>query len=248
MTKLGRSTTIGCLFVGALVIGALGLAATSWAQTRPPIVEQIAKPYGLDSFGQIEAIRYTFNAELPGVNLSRSWVWQPKTGQISYEGKGKDGNPVKVTYVQSRLDSEPANVKDEIDPAFYNDNYWLLLPLHVYWDSNADVQDRGVQQLPLGKGSAKQVVVKYPSEGGFSPGDTWELYVGPETRVEEITFRRGGATKPSVVVAGWAGYQKAGPLLISTDHHGTADGKPLRISLSNVAVKLAGSDNWVNAQ
>jgi hypothetical protein len=136
MTKLGRSTTIGCLFIGALVIGALGLAATSWAQTRPPIVEQIAKTYGLDSFGQIEAIRYTFNAELPGVNLSRSWVWQPKTGQISYEGKDKDGKPVKVTYVQSRLDGEPANVKDEIDPAFYNDNYWLLLPLHVYWDSN----------------------------------------------------------------------------------------------------------------
>ena len=248
MTKLVRSTTIACLFIGALVIGTLGLAATSWAQTRPPIVEQIAKTYGLDSFGQIEAIRYTFNAELPGVNLSRSWVWQPKTGQISYEGKDKDGKPVKVTYVQSRLDSEPANVKDEIDPAFYNDNYWLLLPLHVYWDSNADVQDRGVQQLPLGKGSAKQVVVKYPSEGGVSPGDTWELYVGPETRVEEMTFRRGGAMKPSVVVARWAGYQKAGPLLISTDHHGTADGKPLRVSLSNVAVKLAGSDNWVNAQ
>ena len=52
MTKLGRSTTIGCLFIGALVIGALGLAATSWAQTHPPIVEQIAKTYGLDSFGQ----------------------------------------------------------------------------------------------------------------------------------------------------------------------------------------------------
>ena len=89
MTRLGRSTTIGCLFIGALVIGALGLAATSWAQTRPPIVEQIAKTYGLDSFGQIEAIRYTFNAELPGVNLSRSWVWQPKTGQISYDGKAR---------------------------------------------------------------------------------------------------------------------------------------------------------------
>ena len=248
MTKLGRSTTIVCLFIGAPLIGALGLAAASWAQTRPPIVEQIAKTYGLDSFGQIEAIRYTFNAELPGVNLSRSWVWQPKTGQISYEGKDKEGKPVKVTYVQSRLDSEPANVKDEIDPAFYNDNYWLLLPLHVYWDSNADVQDRGVQQLPLGKGSAKQMVVKYPSEGGVSPGDTWELYVGSENRLEEMTFRRGGAMKPSVVVAGWTGYQKAGPLLISTDHHGTADGKPLRVSLSNVAVRLAGSDNWVNAQ
>jgi hypothetical protein len=243
MTKLGRSMTIHCLLFGVVV-----LAANSWAQTRPPIAEQIAKTYGLDSFGQVEAIRYTFNAELPGVNLSRSWVWQPKTGQISYEGKDKDGKPVKVSYVQSQLDGEPAIVKDEIDPAFYNDQYGLLFPLHVYWDSNADVQDMGVQQLPLGKGSAKQVIVKYPSEGGDSPGDTWELFIGPENRVEEFIFRRGGTRKPSVVVATWAGYQKAGPLLISTDHHGTADGQPVRIFLSNVSVKLAGSDNWVNAQ
>ena len=175
MTKLGRSTTICCLFFGMLV-----LAATASAQTRPPIAEQIANTYGLDSFDKIEAIRYTFNAQLPGVNLSRSWIWQPKTGQISYEGKDKDGKPVKVTYVQSQLDGEPANVKDEIDPAFLNDQYNLLFPLHVYWDSSADVQDMGMQKLPLGKGMAKQVVVKYPAEGGYTPGDTWELYLGSD--------------------------------------------------------------------
>src|SRR6201987_5669789 len=137
MTKLRRSMTIRCLFWGVLL-----LAGISRAQTRPPIAEQIAKTYGLDSFGQIEAIRYTFNAQLPGLNLSRSWVWQPKTGQISYEEKDKEGKPVKASYVQSQLGSQPANVKDVIDPAFYNDNYWLLLPLRVYWDSNADIQDK----------------------------------------------------------------------------------------------------------
>jgi hypothetical protein len=46
----------------------------------------------------------------------------------------------------------------------------------------------------------------------------------------------------------WAGHKKAGPLLISTDHRGTADGKPGRVFFSNVSVKLAGSDTWVNAQ
>jgi hypothetical protein len=54
--------------------------------------------------------------------------------------------------------------------------------------------------------------------------------------------------KPSVVIATWAGYKKAGPLLISTEHRGMADGKPLQLSFSDVAVKLAGSDNWINAQ
>src|SRR6266851_2350517 len=165
MTKLLRSTTIRCLFFGVLV-----LAATSWAQTRPRIAEQIAKTYGLDSFVQIQAIRYTFNAQLPGVNVSRSWVWQPKTGQVSYEGKDKDGKPVKVTYV------------------------------------------------------------------------------GSDNRVEEFVYHRGGPKKPSVAIATWAGYKKAGPLLISTDRRGTADGKPLRIFFSDVSVKLVGSDTWVNAK
>jgi hypothetical protein len=241
MAKLGHSRTIRFLVLGMIVF-----VAPSWAQTRAPIAEQIAKAYGLDSFGQIEAIRYTFNIQIPGLNLSRSWVWEPKTGQVSYEGKDKDGKPVKVTYVRSQLDSQPANVKEEVDPAFNNDQYWLIFPFHVYWDG-ADVQDNGMKKLPLGKGEARQVVVKYGS-GGYTPGDTWELYVRPDNRVEEFIYHRGGPKKPSVVTTTWAGYKRAGPLLISTDHRGTADGKPARIFFTNVAVKLSGSDNWKNAQ
>jgi hypothetical protein len=246
MTKLGGSTTTCWVFLGALV-----LATTSLAQTRAPIAEQLAKKYGLDSFGQVEAIRYTFHLQFPGVDVSRSWVWEPKTDRVSYEGKDKDGKPVKATYVRSQLIGEPANVKDEIDPAFVNDNYWLLFPLHVSWDYGADVQDLGMQPLPLGKGSAKRVVVKYPNPregGGYTPGDTWELYLGPEDRVEEFIYHRGGPKKPSVVIATWAGYKRAGPLLISTEHRGTADGNPLQVSFSNVSVKLTGSETWVNAQ
>ncbi len=154
---------------------------------------------------------------------------------------------MKVTYVQSQLNGAPANVKDEIDPAFYNDQYNLLFPLHVYWDG-ADVRDMGMQKLPLGKGSAKLVVVKYSSDGGYTPGDTWELYVRPDNRVEEFDYRRGGPKKPSIVIATWTGYKKAGPLLISTERQGTADGKPLQVLFSDVSVKLAGSETWVNAQ
>jgi hypothetical protein len=243
MTKLSRVSMIRLLTFAVLI-----LAATSWAQTRPSIVEQIAKTYGLDSFGQVDAIRYTFNAQFPGVNLSRSWVWQPKTDQVSYEGKDKDGKPVKATYVRSQLSSQPANVKDDIDPGFINDNYWFLFPFHAYWDSSATVTDQGMQKLPLGNGSAKLVAVKYPSGGGYTPGDTWELYVGKDNRVEQFVYHRGGPKKPSVVMATWAAYKKAGPLLISTEHRGTADGKPLHIFFSDVAVKLTGSDTWMKAQ
>jgi hypothetical protein len=223
------------------------LPATSTAQQRPPIAEQIAKAYGLDSFGQVEAIRYTWDAELPGVKLYRTWEWSPKTDTVSYDGKDKQGNPVKITYQRSQLGSQSDAVKNEIDPAFANDQYWLLLPFHVVWDG-ATVTDEGMDKLPLSGGSAERIVVKYPSEGGYQPGDTWELYVGADKRIAEIVYRRGAPNPPKLVMATWTDYRKAGPFLFSTEHRGTVDGKPVRISFLDVSVKLAGSDNWIRAQ
>src|SRR5258708_38014826 len=113
MIKLRRSMTICFLFLGVLV-----LTAPSWAQTRPPEVEQLAKTYGLDSYGQVDAIRYTFNLDLPALkgNLSRTWTWEPKTGQLTYEGKDKDGKPINDTYNRSQNNIAPAGVRDQIDP------------------------------------------------------------------------------------------------------------------------------------
>jgi hypothetical protein len=245
MTKFRRSTTIRCLFLGMLF-----LAPNSWAQKRPPILEQIAKTYGIDSWDQIQAVRYTFNLDIPGVfKLAHAWEWEPKTGKVSYEGKDKDGKPVKVTYMRSELSSQPDAVKNEVEPAFVNDNYWLLFPFHAYWDTSATVTDQGMHKLPVGSGSAELVAVKYPAEvGGYTPGDTWDLYVGKDKRVQCMVYHRGGPKKPSLVTATWTGYKKAGPLLFSTEHRGNADGKPLHIFLSDVSVKLAGSDTWMKAQ
>ena len=238
------------MFIAALASSLLVPVANSWAQERAPILENIAKTYGLDSWDKIEAIRYTWSADIPGLGkLSHVWEWEPKTGKISFEGKDKDGKPVKVSYDSSQLSSQSDQVKNQIEPAFVNDNYWLLFPLHAYWDKSATVTDEGIKKLPIGTGSATLVSVKYPKEaGGFTPGDTWDLYVGKNYRVQEMVYHRGGPKPPSVVVTSWTGYKKAGPLLISTDHRGTADGQPLRIFFSNVAVKLTGSDTWVDAQ
>jgi hypothetical protein len=242
MTNASRVAVIRLLLLGVMV-----LAATSWAQQHPPISEQIAKTYGLDSFGQIERIRYTFNADLGEVKLSRTWVWEPKADQVSYEGKDKAGKPVKLTYLRSQLSSQAAVVKDEIDPAFINDQYWLLFPLHLVWDRSAKVEETGMHKLPLGKGSARRVVVMYPSEG-YSPGDTWELFVGTDNRIREWTYHHGGSAKPTVV-ASWEDYKRAGPLLVSLNHRGMREGKPVRVFFSDVAVKLVGGANtWVKAQ
>jgi len=237
MTKLVRVAAISCL-----LFCLLAASTAPKAQTSSNIGEQLAKAHGLDGFGQIDAIRFTFNVQLPGRNVSRSWVWWPKTGQISYEGKDKDGKPVKVTFVETQLDAAPPNVREQIEPAFANDKYNMIFPLQAYWDG-APVHDKGMQKLPIGEGSARLVSVDY------SPGDVWDLYLAPDYRVEAFVFHRGNSgVKPSLVVATWGAYKKAGPLLIATDRRGTADGQDVRIWFTDLAVKLAGSDKWVPAQ
>jgi len=245
MTSLRCGTAILILpFFGLLI-----LAATSLAQTRPPILEKVAKTYGLDSWDKIEAIRYTWNLQFGTLNVSRSWEWEPKTTQVTYEGKSKDGKPVKVTYKRSELSRQPDIVQKEVDPGFINDNYTLLFPLKAYWDTSPTVIDAGTYNLPVGSGSAELVAVKYPAEGGgYTPGDTWELYVAKDGRVEYFVYHRGGAKKPALLLATWGGQKKAGPLLISTDRRGNADGKPIRVWYSDVAVKVTGSESWMKAQ
>src|ERR1700747_3121201 len=158
MTNSSRITKISLLIGGLLV-----LASASWAQKCPPAAEKIAQAYGIDSFGQIDAVRSTFNIDFPGLNVAQSWIWEPKADRVTYEGKDKAGNPVKITYVRSQLRSQPDNVKNEIDPSFNNNQYWLVFPFHAVWDTGATVEDKGMQKLPTGKGTARQMVVNYPS-------------------------------------------------------------------------------------
>src|SRR5215472_8974964 len=109
MTKLKLLTTIP-----GLVSSVLLLAPILCAQGRAPILEKVAKAYGLDSWNQIAAIRSTWNGEIPGVfKLSRTWEWEPKANIVTYEGKDKEGKPEKVSDKRSERSSQPDSVKKE---------------------------------------------------------------------------------------------------------------------------------------
>src|SRR3954464_9402290 len=116
---LSRLNAVRLSALGILLI----LPGISEAKQGPPIVGKLTKTYGIESFGQVDAIRYTFNAQLPGIDVSRSWIWEPKANRVTYEGKDKAGEPVKVTYLRSELSSQSTQVKQEIDPGFINDQY-----------------------------------------------------------------------------------------------------------------------------
>ncbi len=108
MTNSSRLTTIRAL----VSFGVLVLAATSWAQTRPPIVEKLAKTYGLDSFGQVDAIRYTFNVEFPGVNAFSNVGLGAQDRPGHLRGK-RQGRQAGEGYVPALAAQQPARQREE---------------------------------------------------------------------------------------------------------------------------------------
>ena len=97
MRNMNRATMIHFL-----VFGVLALTPTLWAQTRSPILDQVAKTFGVDSWDKVEGIRYTWNGEITGLfKAAHKWEWEPKTNKVSFEGTDKDGKPVKVSYVRT---------------------------------------------------------------------------------------------------------------------------------------------------
>src|SRR5437762_11668812 len=89
MTNVKRVMTVHSLAIAVLLI-----ATTSWAQERAPILDKIAKTYGIDSWEQIAAIRYTWNGEIPGVfKLSHEWDAQPKPAKSPSKELARTASP-----------------------------------------------------------------------------------------------------------------------------------------------------------
>ncbi len=77
MKYLSRVSIIGIMGFCVLV-----LAASSWAQApqRAPILDQVAKTYGVDSWDKIDAIRYTWNVDITGLfKASHKWPLKART-------------------------------------------------------------------------------------------------------------------------------------------------------------------------
>ena len=87
------------IMMGLLLCGVLAIAPTSWAQAPPrsPILDHVAKTFGIDSWDKVEAIRYTWNGEITGLfKAAHKWEWEPKTNKVTFEGVGKDGKPLHI--------------------------------------------------------------------------------------------------------------------------------------------------------
>lgn len=233
-----------CITAGALVLLCLLGSTRDIHSQEPAIGEKIAQAYGVSGFDEIEEIKFTFNVKKGETEIRRSWIWMPKVDRVTYLGDGKTDKP--VAYDRKDISAPGSETLREIDAHFINDQYWLLFPFHLVWDSGMKVELAGEKvKLPIGGGMGRMVSVIYPPVGGYTPGDRYDLFLDDNNMIAEWIYRRGGSEKPTVI-ATWEDNRRMGPIVMSLNHVGS-DGK-FRVWFTGVELKLSDSGDRIKSE
>lgn len=195
--------------------------ATELPEFRPTtFADSVAAAHGYAAWDDVERIDFRFDVDVNDTNrVARDWTWYPRADSVVLRGSGGE-----TAY--RRNAGALAGGEREADANFINDSYWLLMPFYLVWSADgyaAEVQ-RGVSS-PLGDEPRDMLTVRYGSEGGYTPGDAYDLYVDDDYRLREWVYRRGGQAQPSMTMD-WSGYREIEGLALPSDHRGEG---PVRI-------------------
>lgn len=179
-----------------------------------------ARRYGAGAFHQVAAIHYTFKVRFKGKDTERRWTWFPREDSVLYSGKDTAGLAITAAWSRrNRFSMESPPVKP-LDRWFVNDQYWLLFPLHLVWDKGVRLESAGMPSARGGgAGEAWRLTATYPSEGGYTPGDAYDLFLDTAGTVRRWIFRKGNSAEPTRE-AHWSAPVAVGPLWISLERKG----------------------------
>lgn len=223
-------------------VGVLAAFSAFGCQTTGDARQQIIEAQGVDRFDQIDTIRFTFNVERGAERIKRAWRWDVADDRVTYRGPDADGRPTVARYRRRKVEGLVAGPKQQFDPLFINDTFWLLPALHLSWSKAPRIADHGQANLPIGGGTARHVAVTYSDKGGgYTPGDAYDLFLDEQHQIVQWMFRRSNRTQATLTCT-WDDYVELGPLRIAREHR-TANGS-FRLWFSDLAVKLRGADQW----
>ncbi|MGY5848873.1 hypothetical protein [Salegentibacter sp. F14] len=169
---------------------------------------KIAKAHGFKNFEDVKEIKFTFNVKTgDSVRTSRSWHWSTGKNQIRLT----EGD-VSRTYIK---DGSIADDEKELDKKFINDSYWLLFPFQIIW-SNAQISEEKITKAPISKEEMRSITVSYPSEGGYTPGDSYEIYYQDDLILKEWVYKSADGSRESPTT--WEDYQDFNGLKIAKSH------------------------------
>ena len=230
-----------CLMGAAVLSGPSACVKEGIEPGGEDVRSRIAEAYGIESFGVIDKLQFTFNRQEDERSTRRFWIWEPAANRVTFKS---DGHQPAVTYARKELDkSSPAPVK-QVDRWFLHDSYWLLLPFRLAWDHHAEIADVGLCESPLKGESARCVNVVYPPTiEGHIIGDVYKLYLNGEYRIMESVYQPEDASRrPQTML--WAKHRRVGPIVLSLER---LDGEGrAAVRFTGVGVEVGGTWLWAD--
>jgi len=171
------------------------------------ITTKIADANGFENFEKVNQLNFTFNVKVNDtVRSQRSWKWYPKENKIELTEKGET-----FSYVKKDTLDEQAKVADQ---KFINDTYWLLFPYQLMW-SEFEFEYNQTATAPISQKQMQGLTVNYSSDEGYTPGDTYHLYLSNDLMVKEWTYESAGGRTLSTT---WEDYETFKGITISKMH------------------------------
>jgi len=173
------------------------------------IAEKIANAHGYENWKNVSEVKFTFKVDRDTIKGNgRSWIWFPKKDSVIM----KAGEQL-VKYKRNRLDSVPPNA----DRNFINDKFWVFIPFQLVWDTSATISDPVVAKSPIKNEDLNMITLLYGNEGGYTPGDAYDIYYDENYMIKEWTFRQGNSEAPSLSNT-FENYQDFNGIKIAIDH------------------------------
>ncbi|MBX2827463.1 MAG: hypothetical protein KTR22_04840 [Flavobacteriaceae bacterium] len=175
--------------------------------------ETIAYKCGVERWKDVDEISFTFNVDRNDNHYERSYTWYPKTRKVIYR-QGKD----TVSFIRgTQLDS----MQTVADKRFINDKYWLLAPFQLVWDEGTSFSEKENQMAPISKDTLSMLTITYGSEGGYTPGDAYDLYYDKDFMLKEWVFREGNQEEASMVTT-FEDYEEFNGIKIAKSHRNSS--------------------------
>jgi hypothetical protein len=153
------------------------------------IAEKIANAHGYEKWNQVKTFEFTFGGKIEDSSSGRSWVWNPKTNDIGLTTNGET-----TEYNRNNMDS----ITLKADRGFINDKFWALIPFQLIWDEGTTISEPEKATSPINQKDLNKIIITYSNQGGYTPGDAYDIYFDDDYIIREWSYRKGNTTEPSL--------------------------------------------------
>tara|TARA_R110002049_G_scaffold27601_1_gene94993 strand:- start:378 stop:1058 length:681 start_codon:yes stop_codon:yes gene_type:complete len=191
------------------------------------IAEKIANAHGFEQWKNVSEVKFTFQVDTDSrKGKGRSWSWYPKSDEVLFESLHGEQR-----YSRKHMDSTQITN----DRGFINDKFWLLVPFQLVWDTSTTISEPTKAQAPISKTDLNRITLTYSNEGGYTPGDAYDIFYNDDFIIKEWVYRKGNSKEPSLTTT-FENYKDYNGILIATDHK--QEGGNWNLNFTDISITL----------